>query len=699
MKRAGFVFAPAAALVLAACADRNPVATVDPPAARPSADRLECAVRVREAALTCGAGLAGGARGVAIGGQNVFVRLVSANVAYDSASQTLGADVSVQNLLEQAMGTIDGATPDPAGIRVFFHTGPTVVQGSGNVWVSNADGQDAFTASLQPFFRYPGILSTGQTSAVKRWTWHVDPAVTLFRFSLFVETRLSPALVINEIMAHPTTASEAAGEWFEIRNTGRDSVNLDGWTIASGGDAGYTIHGPLVIRRGEYLVLGASTDTVANGGTPVALAYTGVDLGNDNGDWLVLRSPAGQAVDSVDWGAAAGEPGSPPPAGVALELASPTDDNLFLSGAGSAWRPAVNAYGTGQKGTPGARNVRGISLVALAVGGSHACGLDAVGQAWCWGSLVSPDGAFATPVSQPAGTHFVQIVSMASPTSCAMDESSRVFCWGQDVPLGTTIGYSRSATPIPQPDGVQFASLWGGMESGCALTPDGQAWCWGWLPASLSPSAIAMPLPQGVRFSSMGLHLHLCGLSPTGQAYCAGFNDYGTLGDGTLGWRESFAPVHQSAGVTFASIDASFGTTCALTPAGQAYCWGGNSLGQLGDGTTENRLTPVAVQQPPDVSFTAISAINFHTCALSSAGQVYCWGATDVADGIWIEHHTPTPVRHPPGVLFSTVGVGFGYSCALERVSGQPYCWGINTSGQLGDGTGMVRPGPVAVTR
>ena len=86
-----------------------------------------------------------------------------------------------------------------------------------------------------------------------------------------------------------------------------------------------------------------------------------------------------------------------------------------------------------------------------------------------------------------------------------------------------------------------------------------------------------------------------CGVTTAGSAYCWGFNGGGGLGDGTTTFRMTPVAVLMPPGVTFSAISAGNGHTCALTPAGAAYCWGFNANGQLGDGTVVDKLTPVRV--------------------------------------------------------------------------------------------------------
>ncbi len=110
--------------------------------------------------------------------------------------------------------------------------------------------------------------------------------------------------------------------------------------------------------------------------------------------------------------------------------------------------------------------------------------------------------------------------------------------------------------------------------------------------------ATSSPFDIVLTFSAVsGGTLHTCGLTAGGDAYCWGFNDNGALGDGTTTQR--LTPVLVSGGLSFASLSAGGGHTCGLTAGGDAYCWGFNDNGQLGDGTTTNRFTPVRVIGQP----------------------------------------------------------------------------------------------------
>ncbi len=200
--------------------------------------------------------------------------------------------------------------------------------------------------------------------------------------------------------------------------------------------------------------------------------------------------------------------------------------------------------------------------------------------------------------------------------------------------------------------------------------------------------------------SIAGGGFHTCVLTSTGSAQCWGRNDFGQLGDGTAQNRTTAVKV---AGLTDAiALSAGGFHTCAVTASGGAKCWGRNDFGQLGDGTTTNRTTPVDVSTlGSDVS--AVSAGGLHTCALTKAGAVRCWGRNDhgqVGDGSASDRHSPVAVLGlTSGVLAVAAGGGDSsgaHTCARTTAGGAK-CWGRNDFGQLGDGTMTERPSPVDV--
>jgi len=214
-------------------------------------------------------------------------------------------------------------------------------------------------------------------------------------------------------------------------------------------------------------------------------------------------------------------------------------------------------------------------------------------------------------------------------------------------------------------------------------------------------SAIVSVTPAAaITFVQMALGSeHSCGLTSAGQVYCWGSNRHNQLGDSTGIDHPTIAPVLQGA-LEFVELVAGSAHSCARTRSGQAYCWGSNSWGELGDNSRINRFAPVPVAQG-GVVFSALTAGSGHTCGLTTAGTAYCWGFNNTGGlGVGsteLQRSTPTQVVDG-GLRFRLLAAGNDFTCALAQ-SGRAYCWGVNGSGQLGDGTTVMRTTPTAVVQ
>ena len=186
---------------------------------------------------------------------------------------------------------------------------------------------------------------------------------------------------------------------------------------------------------------------------------------------------------------------------------------------------------------------------------------------------------------------------------------------------------------------------------------------------------------------------HTCAVTSAGAVKCWGYNSHGQVGDGTK--TDRHAPVAVSglgSGVT--RVAAGGLHTCAVTGAGGVECWGANHSGQLGDGTTDDRLAPVVVSGVGSAAAIATGAA--HTCALTRAGAVDCWGGNgngQLGDGTTDDHHVPGGVQGLVGLTYA-VAAGGSHSCAITGPQRTVVCWGANGQGQLGDGTGAEKHMP-----
>ena len=349
------------ALLLVAACDGQPaepvVAGAPPPAT--SVQALDCSVEVASRRLSCaGVRLPNGASAAIFGGQNDNVFLSASNSVRNG--DTVQFDVTVQNLLPEAMGTPDGVMVDTAGISVFFVAGPTVTQGEGTIMLANPDGVGEFTAPGQAYFRYNEMLAQNQVSSARTWKMVPGPAVEKFSFRVYIAAELQPLLVINEVLVNPAgTTAETAGDWFEVYNAGRFPVQMQGMVIADSAASGrrpyHPIASDLIVASGAYMVLGSTTNTTSNLGVPVDYAYgSALSLVNSLDAVKVARVYGSDTltIDRTQYASASTSAQD----GVSRELKNPGLDNSNMDGSNWASASVTSVYGAGGRGTPKAQN-------------------------------------------------------------------------------------------------------------------------------------------------------------------------------------------------------------------------------------------------------------------------------------------------------------------------------------------------------
>lgn len=310
-----------------------------------------------------------------------------------------------------------------------------------------------------------------------------------------------------------------------------------------------------------------------------------------------------------------------------------------------------------------------------------------------------------------------QTISGGENHTCALTLDGRAYCWGDgsksQLGNGSNSSQNRPVAVSDPDDGpVHFASISAGGGHTCALTIDGKAYCWGLngdgelgigtTGAQNKPVAVLDTIDGGIQFAAVEAgYFHTCALSTAGRAYCWGSGSYGRLGNGGTSTQRTPVAVAPPEGepdpLTFASISGGYEFTCGLTIAGKAYCWGRDNAGQLGNGELENQVKPVAVEDTPDgaTKYASIATGSSHTCALSTAGKVYCWGngefgqLGDGESGLDAYDSVPVPVADPTSgaVQFTSITTGNSFTCGATT-SGQAYCWGHYSEGQLGVGPG-----------
>ena len=348
--------------------------------------------------------------------------------------------------------------------------------------------------------------------------------------------------------------------------------------------------------------------------------------------------------------------------------------------------------------------VSGITnAVAITGGGLHTCALLSTGTARCWG-FNGPgelgDGTTTDRFSPVAVSGLSNAVAITAGTAhtCAVLADGTARCWGENLfgALGDGTTVERH-TPVVVNGLSNAVAIGGGDLHTCALVADGTTRCWG--NGFGDPTVAVGSLNIAVAITTGAYHA--CALLAEGSAVCWGRNNVGQLGTGNT--RPSPLPtVVVGGGGSFTARDVAAGRnhTCAVRANGTVSCWGSNDSGQIGDGTSGiNRLSPVAVSGLSNA--VAIAAGDAHTCALMAGGTVRCWGLNtsgQLGNGTFSSSSIPIPVSNLTNVVAIAAGGGIGnsHTCAL-LANGTVRCWGANGSGQVGDGTTSVRTSPVPV--
>jgi alpha-tubulin suppressor-like RCC1 family protein len=308
-------------------------------------------------------------------------------------------------------------------------------------------------------------------------------------------------------------------------------------------------------------------------------------------------------------------------------------------------------------------------------------------------NVSAPDLAPTAPArrSISAATTPAVRLFMGSGNMCVLDPAGASKCWGRnnDGQLGNA-GTSDVLTPTPIGGGLSFAMLGVGDNASCGVTTSGAAYCWGADQERWPWQNDYRLLPRAV--SGNGLFTQVlpngydaCGISTTGVASC---------------WLAILTDVYTPQAVpnapTFVDLVAGGQFQCGRASSGQVSCWGFNASGQIGNGTTGGQNVPVSAIGGAR-RFITIAAGFAHACGLDLGGTAYCWGLNfsgALGDGTLVDRNVPTRVATT--LRFTKIAAGNTTTCALTA-AGAAYCWGNGYQGQVGNGVEGIATTPVAV--
>lgn len=361
-------------------------------------------------------------------------------------------------------------------------------------------------------------------------------------------------------------------------------------------------------------------------------------------------------------------------------------------------------------------------IASVSAGPEHSCVVRGDGSIYCWGGneggqLGSGDfdpSATPQPVVMSSVDFKAKMVSTGSQHSCALNPSGRAWCWGSNKLVGSgdcfgQLGTGDDCATLPRTNRPAIAVNLAQVEPtviaiqthenyNCMRNSAGHVYCWGsgahgQLGNAQNLAKNPTPSPvQGVDLAldSLGLSAcYACALAPDALV-CWGDFSRGCTGDGTNNQAEIVFDTHQfDPSVCVGPNGCLAGGrahTCFIDHTGTAYCYNDNKFGQLGiDPATANSPTPVAVEGLSEPVIQLVAGDRF-SCAMQDTGEVYCWGDNtngQLGDGTHTASFEPVQVDlSAPAVRISA---GNSHACAALD-SGELQCWGSNAHGQLGNG-------------
>jgi alpha-tubulin suppressor-like RCC1 family protein len=329
----------------------------------------------------------------------------------------------------------------------------------------------------------------------------------------------------------------------------------------------------------------------------------------------------------------------------------------------------------------------------IAIGSGHICARVDDGRVACWGqnyNLQLGDGTIDdsdTPVWVRDGANNIVEIAAGQLHTCGLDANGAVICWGSNHhhQLGLPSFEAGNTVALRMPNIVphlpmNISRIDASSDSTCALSGHGTIHCWGYgeygqfgeSVTRMPTSPVTVALPFTATNLAVGA-FHVCATTSSGEVQCWGYQ-HGDIPDGSDAVSSTVPAPISGLPPAPTAIDAGAYHTCALSSSGQIHCWGSNFSGQLGDGSTQDSMSAVQVSLPETA--TTISSGANNTCVIGLSGKVFCWGANNFGQ---LTNEAVDVISAPVQIsgVVDVVGITVGEdtSCAWNA-SGGGYCWG-----------------------